>query len=122
MGDRRFQWERALLGICFWSIEIVFCTIGFVLKSRDGTEFTGIAPGILTPSMKLQLLRVCFSTPSKYAYVEHAASLHGLRVPERITFKVAVLTYLALHGTAPRYLSSQLTRIAEASGLQHLIG
>jgi hypothetical protein len=41
-------------------------------------------------------------------------SLHWLRVPERITFKVAVLTYRALHGTAPRYLSSQLTRTADA--------
>jgi hypothetical protein len=41
-------------------------------------------------------------------------SLHWLRVPERITFKVAVLTYRALHGTSPRYLSSQLTRTADA--------
>jgi hypothetical protein len=40
-------------------------------------------------------------------------SLHWLHVPERITFKVAVLTHRALHGTAPRYLSSQLTRIAD---------
>ena len=31
-------------------------------------------------------------------------SLHWLRVPERIQFKIAVLTYRVLHGDAPRYL------------------
>ena len=31
-------------------------------------------------------------------------SLHWLRVPERIVFKVAVQTYRALHGDAPQYL------------------
>jgi len=33
------------------------------------------------------------------------ASFHWLRAPERINFKLAVLIYRALHGTAPRYLS-----------------
>ena len=32
------------------------------------------------------------------------ACLHWLRVPERIDFKVAVLTYKVLHGSAPRFL------------------
>jgi len=32
------------------------------------------------------------------------ACLHWLRVQERIDFKVAVLTYKVLHGSAPRYL------------------
>jgi len=32
------------------------------------------------------------------------ASLHWLRVPERIQFNIAVLTYKVLHWTAPRYL------------------
>jgi len=31
-------------------------------------------------------------------------SLHWLRVPEQIQFKIAVLTYRVLHGDAPRYL------------------
>ena len=31
-------------------------------------------------------------------------SLHWLRVPERIKFKIAVLTYRVLHGNTPRYL------------------
>ena len=40
-------------------------------------------------------------------------SLHWLRVPERIIFKVATLTYRALHGSAPPYLASSLTRVAD---------
>jgi len=31
-------------------------------------------------------------------------SLHWLRVPQRIEYKIAVLTYKALHGSVPRYL------------------
>jgi len=31
-------------------------------------------------------------------------SLYWLRVPERIQFNIAVLTYIVLHGDAPRYL------------------
>ena len=33
------------------------------------------------------------------------ASFHWLRAPERIKFKLAVIVYRALHGTAPHYLS-----------------
>jgi len=39
-------------------------------------------------------------------------SLHWLRVPERIVFKVAVQTYQALHGDAPQYLR-QFTPVAD---------
>ena len=38
-------------------------------------------------------------------------SLHWLRVPERIVFKVAVQTYRAPHGDAPQYLR-QFTPVA----------
>ena len=40
-------------------------------------------------------------------------SLHWLRVPERITFKVATLTYRALHGFAPPCLASSFTCVAD---------
>jgi len=46
-------------------------------------------------------------------------SIHWLRVPERITFKVAVLTYRALHDDAPQYLR-QFTSIADISSRQRL--
>jgi len=38
--------------------------------------------------------------------------LHWLRSPERIDFKLAVLTYRCLHGLAPRYLSDYIQRVA----------
>jgi len=31
-------------------------------------------------------------------------TLHWLRVPQRIDYKVAVMTYKVVRGTAPRYL------------------
>jgi hypothetical protein len=36
------------------------------------------------------------------------ASFHWLRAPQRVQFKLAVLTFRALHGLAPDYLSSEL--------------
>ena len=38
--------------------------------------------------------------------------LHWLRVPERIEFKLSVLVFRCLHGTAPPYLASELCRVA----------
>jgi len=32
------------------------------------------------------------------------ATLHWLRVPERVQYKIAVLTFQVLHDSAPRYL------------------
>ena len=45
-------------------------------------------------------------------------SLHWLRVPEQITFKVAMLTYRALHGSAPPYLASSFTCVADVPQTQ----
>jgi len=39
--------------------------------------------------------------------------LHWLRVPQRIEFKLAVLAFRCLHGTAPPYLSCELRRVAD---------
>jgi len=47
-------------------------------------------------------------------------SLHWLRVPERIIFKVATLTFHALHGTAPPYMTSQFTRVADMPNRRRL--
>jgi len=49
---------------------------------------------------------------SKYI-TDALASFHGLRTPERIKFKLAVIVYRALHGTAPQYLSGQLQYVAD---------
>jgi len=48
------------------------------------------------------------------------ASFHWLRAPQRIDFKLAVLVYRALHGTAPRYLSDLLRRVADLPSRRRL--
>jgi hypothetical protein len=47
------------------------------------------------------------------------ANLHWLRVPERVVFKVAVLTFKVLHGSAPEYLGP-VVRFADLPGRQAL--
>jgi len=39
--------------------------------------------------------------------------LHWLKVPERVTYKLAVTVYRCLHGMAPPYLCDGLQRVAE---------
>ena len=46
-------------------------------------------------------------------------SLYWLWAPERILYKTAVLTYKAVHGGAPRYLSS-LVHVADVPGRRAL--
>ena len=56
----------------------------------------------------------------RYDHVTGAlASFHWLRVAEGIQFKIAVLTYRALHDSAPRYLSD-FVRVADVPGRQRL--
>ena len=47
-------------------------------------------------------------------------NLHWLRVPERITFRLAVLAYRCQHGLAPRYLSDELHRVADVGSRQRV--
>ena len=46
--------------------------------------------------------------------------LHWLRVPERIEFKLYVLVFRCLHGTAPPYLASELCRVADVDTRKRL--
>ena len=46
--------------------------------------------------------------------------LHWLRIPERITFRLAVLAYRCQHGSAPPYLAGELQRVADIEGRQRL--
>ena len=47
-------------------------------------------------------------------------SLHWLRVPERISFKLAVMTYRSIHGTSPSYLQSCFTRVSDMTSRRRL--
>jgi len=51
----------------------------------------------------------CAVTCSRYHITETLASIHWLRAPERIQFKLATLTYRSLHGLTPQYLMMTFT-------------
>jgi hypothetical protein len=46
--------------------------------------------------------------------------LHWLRVPERITFRLAVYAYRCQHGLAPPYLSVDIHRVADVDSRRRL--
>jgi len=47
--------------------------------------------------------------------------LHWLRVPERLDFRLAVSVYRCINGTAPRYLASELQRVADTDSRVRLL-
>jgi len=47
-------------------------------------------------------------------------SLHWLRIPERISFKLAVMTYRSIYGTSPSYLQSCFTRVSDMTSRRWL--
>jgi len=47
-------------------------------------------------------------------------SLHWLRVPGRISFRLAMLVYRCLHGSAPGYLASDLQRVSDVDARRRL--
>ena len=47
-------------------------------------------------------------------------SLHWMRVPERIYFKLAVMTYRSIYGTSPSYLQSCFTRFSDMTSRRRL--
>jgi len=64
--------------------------------------------------------RLVFRT-SRYDHVSNAlATLHWLRLPQRVDFKVAVMAaFRVLHGLAPPYLND-VVRVADLPGRRRL--
>jgi len=56
--------------------------------------------------------RLIYRLRSRNHITDALISLHWLRVPERIQYKLTVLTYKILHGCVPSYLGS-LVRVDE---------
>jgi len=63
--------------------------------------------------------RLNFNRKQSDHITDALVSLHWLRVPERIQYKIAVLSYKVLRDTAPRYLGP-LTRVADIPGRRAL--
>jgi len=72
----------------------------------------------LQSALNAAALLIFHLTPS-YHVTDALVSLHWLRVPGRVQFKIAVLTYRVLHGDAPEYLGP-FTSTADVRGRRTL--
>jgi len=60
-------------------------------------------------------------SPWKYEHVTPLLhDLHWLQVPEWIEFKLAMLIFCCLHGTAPVYLADELHRVTDSNSRRRL--
>ena len=57
--------------------------------------------------------RLVFSARRSERITPLLRELYWLRVPERVTFRLCVLAYRCLHGTAPTYLAGGLLRTSD---------
>ena len=73
------------------------------------------------PARQMNRLQSVLNAAARLVYsarrYEHVSpllrELHWLRVPQRIEFRLAVLVYRCLNGTAPRYLADGLQRVGD---------
>jgi len=74
-------------------------------------------PAASTGLLQLNAATCLTSDSCRYDHVTPLLNdLHWLRVPERsITYKLCVLVYNCLHGTAPRYLQNVIQPVAEVT-------
>ena len=56
---------------------------------------------------------------SESSVTDSLATLHWLRLPERVEYKVALMAYRVLHSLAPQYLD-QLVPVADLPGRRRL--
>ena len=64
--------------------------------------------------------RLIFGASQQVHVTPLLCSLHWLRMPEQIAFRLAVLVYRCLLGTAPAYLSADLLRVSDVGPRQRL--
>jgi len=96
---------QTVKGICVnW---IITCYCYQIIWSVSWSTCLSLTSSVSSQSKMPQ--QDSFSTWDIVTIIDVLISLHSLRVPERIIFKVAMLTYRALHGSAPSYLASSFT-------------
>jgi len=64
--------------------------------------------------------RLVFSASRSERITPLLRDLHWLRVTERIRFRLRVLTFRCVNGTAPSYLADSICRVAGVEGRRHL--
>jgi len=64
--------------------------------------------------------RLIFSVRRSECITPLLRELHWLRVPERITFRLCVLTHRCLNGSVPAYLAENIRLTADVESRRHL--
>ena len=85
------------------------------------STFAGI-PAYLTRRLQSVLnaaARLIYQLMSSDHITDALVCLHWLRIPERIEYKIALLTYKVMNGMAPRYLGP-FVRVADLPGRRAL--
>jgi hypothetical protein len=80
------------------------------------------------PARQLDRLQSVLNAAARLVYsalrTQHVSpllrELHWLQDPQRIEFRLVVLAYRCLHGTAPQYLADGLQRLADISSRSRL--
>jgi len=118
-ASRCFATLRQLRSICHYIPMSIFHSLVSVLILSRLDYYNSLLIDLpLTHIQRLQSVqnaaaRLIFNLRRCDHITDALISLHWLRVPEQIKFKVAMLTYRALHGSAPPYLASSFTCVAD---------
>ena len=113
------------MGDIFWLFCFCSLVVSLVHSRLDYGNFVLVRlPVYLHLQRRLQSVlnaaaRLVFCL-SRYDHVLDAlATLHWLRLPQRVDFKVAVMAFRVLHGLVPPYLND-LVRVADLPGCRRL--
>ena len=95
---------------------------GFYWSKRQCSVLSGISGQLL------QRLQSAFNVAARLVFCARKLEqitpllreLHWLKVPERIQFRLCVLAYRCLTGTAPSYLTETLRSTADVGSRRHL--
>ena len=115
LSDKSEAFTGQLVHRCFDPSSLLWCCYGWI----TGVPFwLGCLVSYLTGSSWCSMLLHCWYLRAIANRHNHMTpllrSLHWLRVPERITFRLAVLlAYRCLHGLAPAYLAAELFPVSK---------
>ena len=98
--------------------DVIKTTINFTNCSAD-IYFGRLIFIVNIKPMQNAAARLIYDLRRSDHVTEALTGLPWLRIPERIVYKIAVLTYKVLHGSAPGYLGS-VVRVADLPGRQAL--
>jgi len=92
------------------------------LRSICSSTLAGVSGALLQrlQSVLNAAARLVFSARRSKHITPLLRELHWLKVPERIQFRLCVLTHRCVHGTAPPYLAETLQSTADVQGRRRL--